>query len=66
MDWNNGVLEFRAFGWGPLVVQRYLDGEQLVWEYVDGSVTRMNRICELPEEHKYPRPRGARIRIGWD
>ena len=51
------VLEFHACGWGPVVVRRYRDGEQLVWEYVDGTVTRMERICTLPEEEKIPRPR---------
>lgn len=61
MTWNNGVLDFHVFGWGPVVVQRYMDGEQMVWEYADGSVTRMNRICELPEEHKKPAPRGPRF-----
>ncbi len=57
MIWNQGVLDFHVFGWGPVVVRRYRDGEQLVWEYADGSVTRMNRICTLPEEHKVPRSR---------
>ena len=64
MIWNNGVLDFHPFGWGPVVVKRYLhqgpDGEQLVWEYADGSTTHMDRICTLPEEHKVPRPRGKR------
>lgn len=55
MIWNNGVLDFHVFGWGPVVVNRYLEGDQLVWEYVDGSVTRMNRICTLPEDAKYPK-----------
>ena len=57
MIWNQGVLDFHVFGWGPVVVRRYLDGEQLVWEYADGSVTRMDRICTLPETEKFPRPR---------
>jgi hypothetical protein len=57
MIWNDGVLDFHVFGWGPVVVRRYLDGEQLVWEYADGSVTRMNRICTLPEDHRIPRRR---------
>ncbi len=57
MVWNEGVLDFHVFGWGPVVVRRYRDGEQLVWEYVDGSVTRMDRICTLPEEHGIPRRR---------
>ncbi len=61
--WKNGVLEFNVFGWGPVVVKRYLDGEQLVWEYADGSVTRMDRICTLPEDQKIPRKRGARYKI---
>ena len=57
MIWNQGVLDFHVFGWGPVVVRRYRDGEQLVWEYADGVVTRMNRVCTLPEEAKIPRPR---------
>ena len=63
MIWNNGVLEFHAFGWGPVVVKRYLDGEQLIWEYLDGSKTRMNRICKLPEDQKIPKQRGRAIQL---
>ena len=58
MFWNDGLLEFRILGWGSIVVRRYMDGEQLVWEYLDGNVTRMDRLCQLPEEHKEPGPRG--------
>lgn len=65
MIWNKRVLDFRVFGWGPVAVRRYMDGEQLIWEYADGSTTRMNRLCELPEEHKYPAPRGPRYELGW-
>ena len=61
MVWNERVLDFHVFGFGPVVVRRYLDGEQLVWEYADGSVTRMERICELPETHRVPEPRGRRF-----
>ncbi|MYA16798.1 MAG: hypothetical protein F4Z28_08535, partial [Gammaproteobacteria bacterium] len=57
MVWKQGVLEFHAFGWGPVVVRRYRAGDQLVWEYADGSVTRMDRICTLPERERVPRPR---------
>lgn len=57
MIWNQGVLDFHVFGWGPVVVRRYREGEQLVWEYADGSVTRMDRICSLPKEHRIPRRR---------
>ena len=63
MMWNQGVLDFHAFGWGPVVVRRYLDGEHLIWEYADGSVTRMKRICRLPDEHRVPQPRGPRWAI---
>ena len=60
MVWNEGVLDFHVFGWGPVVVRRYLDGKDLIWEYGDGSITRMERICFLPEDQKKPRPRGPR------
>jgi hypothetical protein len=63
MTWNNKVLEFNAFGSGPVVVTRYMKGEQLVWEYIDGSTTIMDRICQLPEDHKKPTKRGKRIDI---
>ncbi|MEZ5572756.1 MAG: hypothetical protein R3E64_12105 [Halioglobus sp.] len=67
MIWNNGVLEFHVLGWGPVVVRRYLhngaDGEQLVWEYIDGSTTHMKRICALPEDQKVPAKRGPRYTL---
>ena len=63
MIWNNGVLDFHAFGWGPVVVKRYPDGDQLIWEYADGSTTRMDRLCTLPEDQKIPRPRGRRYSL---
>lgn len=63
MIWNNGILEFHVFGWGPVVVRRYLDGEQLIWEYADGSTTRMDRLCQLPESHRIPEPRGPRYAL---
>lgn len=61
MAWNNGILDFNVFGWGPVVVRRYPAGDQMVWEYADGSVTRMDRICKLPEVHKNSKPRGRAI-----
>ena len=63
MIWQEKVLNFHAFGWGPVVVKRYMDGDQLVWEYLDGSITRMDRICTLPEQHKVPKPRGKRYSL---
>jgi hypothetical protein len=61
MEWDNGVLNFHLLGWGPVVVRRYMDGEHLIWEYADGSVTRMERLCTLPPEHRVPAARGK----GW-
>jgi hypothetical protein len=61
--WDDGVLNFRVLGWGPVVVKRYLDAGQLVWEYADGSITRMERLCELPEDYKVPKPRGPRFAL---
>ena len=63
MYWNEGVLDFKVLGWGPVVVRRYMDREQMVWEYVDGSTTRMDRLCTLPEAHKVPQPRGPRFSL---
>ena len=63
MIWQDKVLNFHVFGWGPVVVRRYMDGDQLIWEYADGSITRMKRICRLPEEHKVPRLRGAQLKL---
>jgi hypothetical protein len=40
-----------------------MDNEHLVWEYADGSITYMERLCTLPEEHKTPRQRGPRLRL---
>jgi len=63
MVWNHGVLDFHAFGWGPVAVRRYREGDQLVWEYIDGSKTYMDRICTLPEDKINPQPRGPRIAL---
>ena len=63
MIWNNKALDFHVFGWGPVVVKRYLERNQLIWEYADGSKTHMNRICTLPEDQKVPHPRGRRFKL---
>lgn len=55
MIWEDGMLNFHLLGVGPVVVRRYLEGEQLIWEYFDGSRTKMNRICQLPEDKKIPK-----------
>ena len=63
MIWEDKILNFYAFGWGPRAVRRYRDGDELIWEYVDGSVTRMERLCTLPAENKVPKPRGRRLEL---
>lgn len=63
MIWEDDILNFYVFGWGPRVVRRYLEGDELVWEYVDGSTTHMERLCTLPPEHKVPQPRGPRYKL---
>jgi hypothetical protein len=63
MTWNNKVLEFNALGSGPVVVKRYMQGKQLVWEYADGSTTYMDRLCQLPDDQKLPTKRGKRIKL---
>ena len=63
MIWNNKVLEFNVFGFGPIVVKRYKKGQQLVWEYADGSTTYMDRICTLPANKIIPQPRGPRYQL---
>jgi hypothetical protein len=63
MIWDEGVLNFYVFGWGPMLVQRFMDGGQLVWEYADGSTTRMDRICQLPQDQKVPVSRGPRYSL---
>ena len=63
MIWEDGVLNFYAFGRGPLVVKRYREDDLLVWEYADGSVNKMERLCQLPDSHKTPTPRGPRFKL---
>ena len=58
MIWNDeGVLDFHVLGMGPPLVHRYLDGDQLVWQWRDGTVTRMKRICKIPPHKIIPEPR---------
>jgi len=63
MIWQEKVLKFYVFGWGPLVVKRYREGDQLIWEYADGSTTRMDRLCQLPDNERIPRKRGPRWQL---
>lgn len=41
------VLNFHVFGWGPVVVKRYLDKDQLIWECANASTARKDRLCTL-------------------
>ena len=59
----NFPMAVAAWKVAPVVVNRYREGEQLVWEYTDGSTTYMDRICTLPPEHKVPTPRGKHYRL---
>jgi hypothetical protein len=36
---RNATAESIEFGFGPLVVRRYHEGEQLIWEYLNRRVT---------------------------
>ena len=63
MIWEDEVLNFHVFGWGPKVVRRYREGDVLIWEYADGSINKMERLCHLPEGHKTPKPRGPRYKL---
>lgn len=63
MIWKDNVLNFHVFGWGPKVVRRYREGDVLIWEYADGSINKMERLCHLPEGHQTPKPRGPRYKL---
>jgi len=63
MIWEDGILNFYVFGWGPKVVRRYREGDVLVWEYADGSINKMERLCHLPEDHRTPKARGPRYKL---
>lgn len=63
IEWQDGVLNFHALGWGPVVVKRYMKNGMLIWEYADGSTTKMKRLCHLPVDHKKPAPRGPRFKL---
>ena len=61
MAWNAGILDFHVFCRGPVVVKRYFEGDRLIWEYADGSTTRMDRLYTLPIAQRNPKPRGRRF-----
>ena len=63
MMWCNGILEFNIFEWGPVLVRRYMDGDDVLWDLPDGSTTRMKRICQLPEEEHVWQTKGPKIKL---
>lgn len=49
MRWEEDGLKFRPFNLPVDMVTRSLDGDDLIWKYADGDVTRLKRICKLPK-----------------
>ncbi len=48
-EWVDGALVMRPLG-GPFAhVTRHREGDELVWDYPVAGVTRMKRICRLPD-----------------
>lgn len=45
----DGALVLHPFGQSFITVTRTLEGDELVWEYPSIGVTRMKRICTLPD-----------------
>lgn len=48
-DYIDGALVLRPFGQSFVTVTRRIEDDELVWEYPSIGVTRMKRICTLPE-----------------
>jgi hypothetical protein len=44
-SYEEGVLVLRPKGLPGIEVRRWLDGNQLVWEYAAGCTVRLNRLC---------------------
>lgn len=44
-DFNNGSLDLRPFDAPPVLVKRYLEGDEMVWVY-GGTVSRLQKVCE--------------------
>lgn len=49
MRWEEDGLKFRPYNLPIDMVTRSIEGNELVWKYANGDVTRMKRICKLPE-----------------
>lgn len=45
----DGALVLHPFGQSFITVTRTLEGDELVWEYPSIGITRMRRICTLPD-----------------
>jgi len=45
---DEGVMVFRLFDWFDTVT-REMDGENMIFTFIDGIVTRTEKICEYPK-----------------
>ena len=45
---DEGVMVFRLFDWFDTVT-REMDGESMIFTFIDGIVTRTEKICEYPK-----------------
>ncbi len=46
---EEGTVIFKLFGLFDAVTRK-MDGDKLIFTYIDGTPTRMKRVCYLPEE----------------
>jgi len=56
VEWLDGVQQYRPFGLPFVAVTRKLEettrGDELVWNYPRVGEVHMQRICEVPAEHR--------------
>ncbi len=45
---EEGVMVFRLFDWFDTVTRK-MDGENMIFTFIDGTSTRTERICEYPQ-----------------
>ena len=45
---EEGIMVFRLFDWFDTVTRK-MDGENMIFTFIDGIVTRTERICEYPQ-----------------
>ncbi|MFV2090697.1 MAG: hypothetical protein ACC642_08575 [Pseudomonadales bacterium] len=52
IEWEDGVMKFHPFGLPYTIVTREKHNDQVVWYYPRLGEVRMERICEVPEQHR--------------